>query len=152
MTRSRRSTKSRSGGTSSRGGARGGTSARGRSSTRAMAGRKSARTASAARSSGVRRSGGVSGAARTTRDHDEIRQWVEQRGGAPASVTGTQRGGQHAGLLRIDFPGGAGEDRLQHISWDEFFEKFDESNLAFLYQDKTKGGKESRFFKLVTAP
>ena len=35
------------------------------------------------------------------------------------------------------------------VSWNDFFEKFDESKLAFLYQDKTKDGKESRFFKFV---
>ena len=34
-------------------------------------------------------------------------------------------------------------------SWDDFFEKFDEADLAFLYQDKTEGGKISRFHKFV---
>ena len=37
----------------------------------------------------------------------------------------------------------------EEISWEQFFEKFDENKLAFLYQDKTSGGEESRFFKLV---
>ena len=27
--------------------------------------------------------------------------------------------------MPVDFPGSAGEDRLQHVSWDEWFEKFD---------------------------
>ena len=31
----------------------------------------------------------------------------------------------------------------------EFFEKFEESRLAFLYQEKTDSGETSRFFKLV---
>jgi len=88
------------------------------------------------------------GSAQATRDHAEIRRWVEERGGAPASVRGTARGGQ-AGLLRIDFPGYSGERTLQHIDWDDWFEKFDEENLQFLYQDRTKDGRESRFFKLV---
>ena len=30
-----------------------------------------------------------------------------------------------------------------------FFIGFDENNLAFLYQEKTKDGKESRFLKLI---
>ena len=38
---------------------------------------------------------------------------------------------------------------LEEISWEEWYEKFKDNNLTFLYQDKTKDGKESRFFKLV---
>jgi hypothetical protein len=70
-----------------------------------------------------------------TVDHDEIRSWVEEHDGKPASVRGTEEGDE-AGVLRIDFPGGAGEDRLEHISWDEWLAKFDENELAFLYQQE----------------
>jgi len=84
----------------------------------------------------------------TTTDHDEIRRWVEQHDGAPASVRGTENG-DGAGVLRIDFPGGAGEDRLEHISWDDWFQKFEKSNLAFLYQQQKASGEDSTFFKLV---
>lgn len=87
--------------------------------------------------------------AQVTTDHDEIRQWVESRGGRPACVKGTGGGGD-TGLLRIDYPGYSGEQSLQPISWDEFFEKFDEQKLAFLYQEETKDGGESRFSKLVS--
>jgi hypothetical protein len=45
----------------------------------------------------------------TTTDHDEIRRWVEEHGGKPARVRG-DRDDNDPGLLRIDFPGGAGED------------------------------------------
>ena len=86
---------------------------------------------------------------KTTTNHDEIRKWAEDRDGKPASVRGTE-GGDDAGVLRIDFPGYTGEDSLEHISWDEFFEKFDEKHLAFLYQEETSNGSESRFFKLVS--
>jgi hypothetical protein len=84
----------------------------------------------------------------TTTDHDEIRHWVEEHDGSPATVRGTQSGGE-AGVLRIDFPGGAGEDRLEHISWDEWFDKFEDSKLAFLYQQQKASGEDSTFFKLV---
>lgn len=83
-----------------------------------------------------------------TTDHDEIRRWAEERGGSPATVKGTESGGEDAGILRIDFPGGE-EDRLVAISWAEWFDKLDEENLAFLYQEQVKSGDESRFFKLV---
>jgi hypothetical protein len=84
----------------------------------------------------------------TTTDHDEIRRWVEEHDGTPASVRGTGDG-DDSGVLRIDFPGGAGEDELEHISWEEWFAKFDESNLAFLYQEEKASGEDSTFFKLV---
>ena len=84
-------------------------------------------------------------AAKTTTDHDLIKSWAEERGGHPARVrrTGDE---EDVGLIRIDFPGFSGEGTLEEISWDEFFEKFEEKQLAFLYQDEG----ESRFNKLVS--
>jgi hypothetical protein len=51
---------------------------------------------------------------------------------------------------RVDLPGGAGEDQLEHISWDDWFAKFEENNLAFLYQEEKASGEDSTFFKLVS--
>src|SRR4051794_15743910 len=82
----------------------------------------------------------------TTTDHNAIKKWAEERDGHPATVRATEEDG-HAGILRIDF--GPREDRLEAIDWDEFFRKFDESDLAFLHQDRTKDGKLSRFHKFV---
>jgi len=85
---------------------------------------------------------------KVTIDHDEIRNWVEERGGNPARVKGTESKGS-AGLLRIDYPGFSGEGTLEKITWEEFFEAFDTNGLAFLYQEETKDGSESRFSKLI---
>lgn len=85
---------------------------------------------------------------RTTTDHDEIRRWVEEHGGTPARVKGTE-GGDGGGVLTIDFPGGAGEDRLEHISWEDWFRELDERGLALLYQQHKASGEDSTFFKLV---
>jgi hypothetical protein len=68
-------------------------------------------------------------------------------GGKPAVVRDTHDG--EGGVLRIDFPGGAGQDQLEHVSWDQWFEIFDRSNLAFLYQTEKADGDDSTFFKLV---
>jgi hypothetical protein len=84
--------------------------------------------------------------AQTTTDHDEIRQWIEARGGHPAAVEATLDGAD-AGILRVDF--GEPEKSLREIDWDTFFNTFDERGLAFLYQDRTADGKPSRFFKFV---
>jgi hypothetical protein len=90
----------------------------------------------------------MAGESKTTTDHDAIRKWVEARGGKPVTVRGTGDRDE-PGVLRIDFPGGAGSDRLEEISWDEWFQKFDDSDLAFLYQEQKASGEESTFFKLV---
>ncbi|MEW6296897.1 MAG: hypothetical protein AB1671_04050 [Thermodesulfobacteriota bacterium] len=91
----------------------------------------------------------MAGEAKITTDHEEIRRWVEARGGRAATVKGTGVDEQ-AGVLRVDFPGYGGERSLEAISWEEFFAKFEEKQLAFLYQDETKGGQESRFFEFVS--
>jgi hypothetical protein len=85
---------------------------------------------------------------RTTTDHEEIRRWVEEHDGSPASVAGTEAGDE-PGVLRIDFPGGATEDQLRHVSWDEWFDKFEKSDLAFVYQESKTSGEDSTFVKLV---
>jgi len=84
----------------------------------------------------------------TTRDHATIRQWAEDRGGKPATVRETAKVDE-AGILRIDFPGYSGEETLEAISWEAFFEKFDSEDLEFLYQEQTEDGENSRFCKFV---
>jgi len=81
---------------------------------------------------------------KTTTDHDEIRQWAEARDGHPALIRTKGKGG----VLRIDF--GEPEENLEPVEWDEFFRVFDESDVAFLYQDKTADGKPSRFNRFVS--
>jgi hypothetical protein len=82
-------------------------------------------------------------------DHDEIRKWAEERKASPSCVKGTG-GKDDTGMIRLDFPGYSGKDSLQEISWDEWFQKFDENGLALLVQDKTAGGQKSNFNKLVS--
>ncbi len=79
----------------------------------------------------------------TTTNHDVIRKWVEQRKGRPAAVRTKGKGG----ILRIDF--GEKDEDLEEVDWDEFFEIFESSRLAFLHQEKTEDGKTSRFNKFV---
>jgi hypothetical protein len=135
-----------------RGGRRGqnerGSERRQSSSGRSSGGSTSTGRTSGGRSSGGRSSGGRhSGSAMT--DHEEIRRWAEERGARPTCVKGTGGGGD-TGMIRLDFPGYSGEQSLQEISWDDWFEKFDENNLALLYQEKTSGGQKSNFNKLVS--
>jgi hypothetical protein len=84
-----------------------------------------------------------------THDHEEIRHWAEERGAKPSCVRGTGGKGD-IGMLRLDFPGYTGEDKLEEISWDDWFSKFDERNLALVYQEETASGQKSNFNKIVS--
>ncbi|MFP5311403.1 MAG: hypothetical protein ACLGH7_03180 [Actinomycetes bacterium] len=80
-----------------------------------------------------------------TTHHEVIRQWAEERDGVPATVEGTEHG-DHLGVLRIDF--GRKDDKLRHISWDEWFDTFDSRKLNFIYQEQRSDGTQSNFFRL----
>ncbi len=122
---------------------------RGRS-TRPSRGESSRARASASTRGGGSRSRRTTSAAqsRPLTDHDEIRQWAEERDATPSCVRGTG-GGEDVGMIRLDFPGYRGEGSLEPIEWDEWFQKFDESGLALLVQERTAGGERSNFNKLV---
>jgi hypothetical protein len=72
--------------------------------------------------------------AKATTNHETIRRWAEERGGRPARVKWASED-DDSGVLRLDF--GERDPSLEAISWDEFFETFDESDVAFVYEDET---------------
>lgn len=80
-----------------------------------------------------------------TRSRAVIEAWAEERGGRPATVPGTEHG-DRAGVLRIDFR--EPSDRLEEISWDEWFRPFEERNLVFVFQQRKADGSQSTFFRL----
>ncbi len=75
-----------------------------------------------------------------THDHEKIRHWAENRGGMPAVVENTWDGKR--GFLNIDF--GGSDESLVEISWDDFFNIFEERDLEFIYQ---KG--EGHYYKFI---
>ena len=85
----------------------------------------------------------------TITDHERIRQWAEERHAKPACVSGTGDTND-AGMIRLDFPGFSGADTLHAISWDEWFEQFEESGLALVIREKTADGQRSNFNTLVS--
>jgi hypothetical protein len=84
----------------------------------------------------------------TTRDHRTIQKWAEERGAKPATVPGTEHD-DHLGVLQFDFPGYGGE-RLAEVSWDDWFYTFDSRDLEFVYQETTRDGRQSNFFRLTS--
>ena len=109
----------------------------------------SQKRASSSSSSGGRSGGGSSASSRVLTDVEEIRAWAEERQAKPTCVRGTGDKGD-IGILRLDFPGYTGEDKLQEISWEEWGEKFQERELALLVQDQTAQGVQSNFNKIVS--
>jgi hypothetical protein len=82
-----------------------------------------------------------------TRDHEVIRSWGEARGAVPATVDSGE-GKARPRVLRFDFPGYGGQ-RLREIAWDDWFSVFDDRDLDFVYQEHTRDGRPSNFFRLV---
>lgn len=86
--------------------------------------------------------------AKKTKDHHQIKTWMEEHGGRPAVVKGTEGNESGAGLLRVKFD--HSEDNLVDVDWNEFFATFDERGLSFLYQDQEGAqAQRSRFFKFI---
>jgi hypothetical protein len=82
--------------------------------------------------------------AHPTVDHDEIRRWAEKHGARPAKV---DTGGE-GGVLRFDFESNGDESKLTLIEWDEFFEIFEDNDLAVLLSD----ADDRNFSKFVSRP
>lgn len=83
--------------------------------------------------------------ATSTTDHDEIQRWAKKHHGKPAAVKRTHSD-DSVGIIRLMFPDApqSKHEELQEISWDEFFEQFDDRNLVLLYEE------DSNFNKLVS--
>lgn len=89
----------------------------------------------------------MAGTSKRTTDHATIRRWAEERGAKPCAVMGMGAGHEASGL-RLAFPEHSGP-WLKEITWDEFFQRFEEKGLEFLYQDVTRNGERSDFFTLI---
>ena len=81
-----------------------------------------------------------------TTDHETIREWVEDRGGRPAHMTG--KTDDTARTLYIVEEGEAMEG-LEPIPWEAFFETFEDEALAFVYQDRELGETDEWLYDLV---
>ena len=79
-------------------------------------------------------------------DHDRIREWIEARGGRPASAT---PGSSESSLLVIHFPD-TSEVEAEQMPWEDFFAHFDRQNLALVCTREAEGVDElSRDFEFV---
>lgn len=71
-------------------------------------------------------------------DHNEIRSWIEAHGGQPALVRRIPEVGGD-GELSFEFLADGQEPELITIRWDDFFQRFEDQGLAFVYEDASAG-------------
>jgi len=76
----------------------------------------------------------------STKDHEKIKQWANERKAHPSIVRGT------AALLRFDFEEAEGEreENLEEIDWNKFFDIFDSRGIELTY-DEDKGSRFHKF-------
>lgn len=80
---------------------------------------------------------------KVTTDHQEIMIWAQTNKGQPEIAQDPEASAQPP-ILRIHFPVATEENyfregtQVKKISWNEFFEKFEEFELAFIYNEAIK--------------
>ena len=88
-----------------------------------------------------------------TRAHDFIRQWADTRHAEPATGEATRSGPQTVHVndggagIRFNFPGAAA---FRPISWEEWFENFDQHHCAFVC-DNDRSMRISNSYRIVNA-
>lgn len=82
-----------------------------------------------------------------TKSHDVILAWAAQRKCVPSTIRGTWHNG-NPGVLRFDFPDFGSHESLEHVTWQQWFDTFDERQLVMIYQDTMKNGHLSNFFHM----
>lgn len=84
---------------------------------------------------------------RVTKDHQQIRTWVEERHGHPARIIGESS--MEDAALYFDFPDAEIDEALEEISWDDFFEQFDRKGLVLAFQEGQTNRRPEFFCKLI---
>ena len=77
-------------------------------------------------------------------DHNDIKDFATRTGGKPSVVSDT-KGSSGPGLLRFDH--GRDNEGLEEISWDRFFEIFEEQELGLMLDTS---GDNPNFNKFVS--
>ncbi len=74
----------------------------------------------------------------TTKDHETIKQWINEQGGVPARL-GYDSTSRQKDPLTVWFRDEARDVKktFQELDWDEFFAIFDHHNFVFKYNNET---------------
>lgn len=83
-----------------------------------------------------------------TTDHSTVQRWAERRDGRPASLAdGEDDRETREGTLGFRFGGTADDPDI--IPWERFFRRFDEANLAFVYEEEGSDGDVDTRYEFV---
>ena len=91
---------------------------------------------------------------KATTNHNEIKRWIVNHGGSPAIFDDPQAKADLPSI-HVDFPGDRDAEYMQEavvitkVSWEEFFKKFEEKKLAFIYEPDDKIEDITLAFKFV---
>ncbi len=85
---------------------------------------------------------------RVTTDRNVIRKWAKARHGLPAIIKKVTGAGIEM-ALSIIFPDSQSDEIARRITWEEFFEQFDNQHLVFVYEDRDQNHKQSRYFAFL---
>lgn len=83
---------------------------------------------------------------RRTTDHGTIRNWLESNDLAVARTAETDR--SRSGGLTVVTEGRT-DDSIKEVTWDEFFETFEDEGLAFVYRTETMGPEKQLYYEFV---
>lgn len=78
----------------------------------------------------------------TTQNYDDIREWILEHKGMPAIKDDVPNS---SGTLTVAF----GDDGNRVITWREFFDRFENDNLAFHYMPDAPKGEGWRSFNFI---
>ena len=87
-----------------------------------------------------------------TDDQSLIRQWAKQHNCEPATGEATESGPATVHVndggagIRFNFPGAA---MFREISWEEWFQNFDDHQLLFVYERDVPGKTPSGRYRLI---
>lgn len=78
-----------------------------------------------------------------TTNHDEIKKWAESQGMQPTAVA-EETTGDVTGLLRFSEGAPDTGSKLHSVTWDHFFDLFEQNDLALVHE------ADSKFNKIVS--
>lgn len=84
-----------------------------------------------------------------TIDHSRIRKRIESRNGRLVRIENRTTPVEGKGVIQVIFSDTLLEEQYVQVSWEEFFTRFDQAHLAFVYERCGAEDVTNRFYKFV---
>ncbi len=83
-----------------------------------------------------------------TTNRNVIKKWAQARHGWPALIRRATSAGFEM-VLSIVFPDSSSSEIARKLTWDEFFDQFEQQHLVFVYQEKDQNQRLSKSFAFL---